>query len=99
VEPTREIVIAGDPSAPATAAMLRAVRERFLPEAVVALHPPGAEGEAIRRLVPFIAQQVEQEGRPTAYVCRNYACERPTTELPRFIELLEAKPGRTAAGN
>jgi uncharacterized protein YyaL (SSP411 family) len=30
-----------------------------------------------------------RDGRATAYVCRNFACERPTTDPDRMAELLE----------
>ncbi len=90
-EPTREVVIAGERGAPATKRMLASVRSRFLPEAVVALHEPGSGGEKIRALVPFIAQQVQKDGKATAYVCRNYACELPTTDPARLEHLLDAK--------
>ncbi len=92
-EPTREVVIAGERDAPGTKRMLATIRARFLPEAVVALHEPGPGGERIRKLVPFIAQQIQQDGKPTAYVCRNYACELPTTDPARLEQLLDARPG------
>jgi uncharacterized protein YyaL (SSP411 family) len=88
--PTREIVVAGDRSDPAVQAMLRAVRSRFLPDAVLLLHEPGESGRAIREMVPFVREQVMRDGKATAYVCRNYACERPTTDLARLVELLQA---------
>jgi uncharacterized protein YyaL (SSP411 family) len=98
-EPTREIVIAGNREAPGTKEMLRVLRARFMPDAVVALHEPGAGGEEIRALVPFIKEQVQRDGKPTAYVCRNYACERPTTDPKRLEQLLDARPAQAATSD
>ena len=68
-----EIVLAG----PASASILAAIRRRFLPNAVVA----GA-GEAA---VPMPAV----DGKPTVYVCSNYACNLPVTDVDQLDELLE----------
>ena len=83
-----EIVIAGSPDAPATRAMVRQVFHRFLPNAVVILHPPGSAGEAIEALVPFVKDQVAVGGQPTAYVCQQYVCRQPVTSLNELDALL-----------
>jgi uncharacterized protein YyaL (SSP411 family) len=68
-----EIVLAG----PQSETMLAAIRRRFLPNAVVA-----RAGEAA---VPMPAV----DGKPTVYVCSNYACNLPVTEVDQLDELLE----------
>jgi len=89
VGPTREIVIAGEAGAKETMAMLRAVRSRYMPDALVALHAPGDRGKALQAIVPFVKAQIMQDGRTTAYVCRAYACERPTTDVRKLEQLLD----------
>jgi uncharacterized protein len=45
--------------------------------------PPGAvivAGEPDRPGVPLLAQRPLLDGRPTAYVCRGFVCDRPVTE-------------------
>lgn len=88
--PSQEIVIAGDPDAPATQAMLRAVSTRFLPRAVILLHPSGERGGAIEALAPFLKAQQPLDGQPTAYLCERYVCRLPTTDPTRFASLLDA---------
>ena len=39
--------------------------------------------DRVRALVPFLAGQTALDGRPTAYVCQDYACREPTTALWR----------------
>ncbi len=77
IGPSREIVIAGPPQDPGTKQMLRLIRGSFSPNQVVTFHPPGEEG--------FLML----EGKPTAYVCQNYACNLPTTDLEKLKELIE----------
>ncbi len=85
--PSYEVVIAGEPGAPDTRAMLRALQRPFLPNKVVVLRPPGDE-PSIAELVPYTADQRPLEGRATAYVCRNFACSLPTTDPARMLALL-----------
>ncbi len=88
--PSQEIVIAGDPAAEGTRKMLRAVQSRFLPRAVLILHPADAkDAAAIEALTPFVKAQQPLEGKPTAYVCENHVCRLPTTDPAQLTTLLE----------
>jgi uncharacterized protein YyaL (SSP411 family) len=40
---------------------------------------------------PFVKEQIALGGKTTAYVCRNYVCELPTTDTARMEELLSDK--------
>ncbi len=84
--PTKEIVVAGPPGATDTRALLAIIRGRYLPRAVVAVHPPN-DG-AIESLVPFLRQQRMINGKPTAYVCENYVCKLPTNDPSTLDKLL-----------
>jgi uncharacterized protein YyaL (SSP411 family) len=95
--PSQEIVIAGDPAAADTRAMVRAVHERFLPRAVLALHPTGPAAEEIERLAPFVKLQQPLAGKATAYVCEHYLCQLPTTDLSTLTALLDAAGSPDAA--
>ena len=85
--PVHEVVIVGESEAEDTHAMLQALRRPFLPNKVVLLRPPGNSPE-ITRIAPFTRFQRSIKGTATAYVCRNYACARPTTDVAEMLELL-----------
>jgi uncharacterized protein YyaL (SSP411 family) len=75
---SREIALSGDPDDEATRALLSPVWSRYLPNAVVAAaHPDDAE--AIKR-VPVLEDRPLVDGRPAAYVCERFVCQRPVTE-------------------
>ncbi|PTX49607.1 hypothetical protein C8P63_1402 [Melghirimyces profundicolus] len=76
----KEIVIAGPDGDELTRNMLRHVQREFLPEAVLLYNPVG-KGEDLTRLVPFTAEQQPLNGKATAYVCENFACRTPATNL------------------
>jgi uncharacterized protein YyaL (SSP411 family) len=85
--PKAEIVVAGDPEDPMVKNMWRAVREAYLPNAVLALRPPDAR--SIAPLIPYLEAQVALEGKPTAYVCQGYACRLPVHDAAALKKNLE----------
>jgi uncharacterized protein YyaL (SSP411 family) len=46
------------------------------------------DSEAVR-VVPLLADRPAIEGRVTAYVCRNYICQAPTTDPDEVERLLK----------
>lgn len=86
--PSNEVVIAGDPAAADTKAMLEALRKPFLPNKVVLLGSPG-DAPTIAALAPYTNAQTAQDAKATAYVCRNCACNLPTTDPAKMMELLK----------
>ncbi|BCJ86807.1 thioredoxin domain-containing protein [Effusibacillus dendaii] len=84
---SREIVIAGDPEAEDTKEMLQQIRKTFLPNAIVVLNPIDKETEITKRF-PFAEGKTAREGKATAYVCQNYACQAPVTKVEDLAGLL-----------
>jgi uncharacterized protein YyaL (SSP411 family) len=80
----RHVVIAGRFDAPDTRAMIAAFDRRFLPHHLLMVVDGGAGQKRLARLAPFVAPLVAQDGKATAYVCENYACRLPTTDLETF---------------
>jgi len=96
--PSLEVVVAGEPGADDTAALIAKVREMYLPHAAVLLVPSGPSGAAIRRLAPFAESYVPIKGKAAAYVCRDFNCQLPTTDPEKLARLLEeaiSKPEST----
>jgi uncharacterized protein YyaL (SSP411 family) len=86
--PSSEIVIAGDPTMEATAEMISVVRHSLRPNTLVLLLPPGEEGDQVRGLIPLVQDKQAIGGKPTAYVCENFACQSPTTEIEELKLML-----------
>ncbi|MEW5899799.1 MAG: thioredoxin domain-containing protein, partial [Bacillota bacterium] len=79
--PAREIVIAGREGDGATRDMISAVQQMFLPESVVIFKPEGEAGTKIGKLAPFTKENRAIGGLATAYVCQDYACRAPVTDV------------------
>ena len=78
----REVAIIGPRDDPVTAALHRAALAAPAPGAVVAVGDP-----AVPPAVPLLADRPLLDGRPTAYVCRQFVCARPVT-TPAELEAL-----------
>lgn len=89
-----EIVIVGQSTGQDTAAMLRVLSSRFLPNTVVILKPAQEKSPQIVKLATFTKWHTAIDNKATAYVCTNYSCKLPTTDIRKMIEQLdENKPG------
>ena len=62
---------------------------RFLPYTVTLLVDSDATREKLTRFFPAAGVMRQVDDQPTAYVCENYACQLPTTEVSKFAELLQ----------
>jgi len=91
IGPCYEVVIAGKAQAKDTKAMAKALRTSFLPNKVVLLNPGERESPETAKLAEFTKNQSSIEGRATAYVCMNYNCKLPTTDIDKMLELLNVR--------
>ena len=80
----KEIAIVGEKGDAKTAAMLAALHGLYQPNKIVALSE-SADGQTL----PLLADKTQVDDTATAYVCENYACQAPTTDVEAFLELLQ----------
>ena len=92
----RQIVVAGEPGAPDTRALLRLVHDRFIPNKILLLADAGPGQEQLARWLPFVAGMSRRDGRATIYICENYVCRLPTADVQTAARLLDAAPGQKA---
>jgi uncharacterized protein YyaL (SSP411 family) len=83
--PTYEVVVAGVPGSADTVAMVRALQERYLPNAVLIFRPTDTANPLITKLAPFTASQGAVNGKATAYVCQNFVCNLPTNDIATML--------------
>lgn len=88
--PSRQIVIVGDPSHQTTRSMIAIVHKRFLPDTVVLLRHEGKEGQRLIELSPSLARLHPINHQPTAYVCQQYVCKTPITEVADLKSALQS---------
>jgi len=88
--PAYEVVIAGGSQADDTKRMLDAIRKPFVPNKIVILRPTDQETLDIDNIAPFTKYHSSIDGIATAYVCLNYNCKLPTTDISSLPKLLSS---------
>ncbi|MFD4570251.1 thioredoxin domain-containing protein [Streptomyces sp. NPDC058467] len=78
----REVAIVGPEGDPATKTLLRTALLGTAPGAVVAVGAPESDE------LPLLVGRPLVDGRPTAYVCRNFTCDAPTSDVQRLKDAL-----------
>jgi uncharacterized protein YyaL (SSP411 family) len=84
-----QIVLAGSRKHPVIREMIDEIHSRFLPNKVI-LFADGAEGQTfLSRYVPFFKNLSASNGKQMVYICSNYTCELPTSDVETMIQTLE----------
>jgi len=83
-----EIAVVGPPGDPRTTALHRAALLAAPPGAVLALGDGTAAGAPEGDAVPLLWNRRLRDGYPAVYVCRNFTCRMPVSDLIELRELL-----------
>lgn len=86
--PSSEVVVVGKRSDADTKLMLDELRYRFLPHVVVVFRPADEPDAAITRIAPFTKDMKSIDDKATAYVCSNFVCSKPATDIQEMLMLL-----------
>lgn len=84
----KQIIIAGKADDPHTRSLLEEVHARFIPNKIILLADEGKGQALLASYIPFIESVKRLDGKSTAYICQDYACELPTSEREVVAELL-----------
>jgi uncharacterized protein YyaL (SSP411 family) len=98
-QPSLEVVICGEYGSDQANELLDVVRSNSGPDDAILFLPPGPDGDSIRKLAEYSAAYTMIEDKATAYVCRNFQCELPTTDPQKLKELLQAGGRASQASN
>ena len=79
-----EVAVVGPSDDAATRALVEVYRSIWRPGSVLAVGEPGSNEP------PLLEARGLVDGRPAAYLCRDFACERPVTSEAEFAALLAA---------
>ena len=91
-----EVALIGPLESPAMQDLIRATWRPYAPNKVVAGHQPG-DSDSIAN-IPLLENRPMLHGSPTAYVCRNYICEVPTSDPSEVVRLLTSRPADNGVG-
>lgn len=86
--PSFEIVVVGNSQTADTEKMLKALHRAYLPNKVVVFRPAELEQPPIDNLAEFVREHKTIDNKATAYVCREYMCNMPTTDIEEMLRQL-----------
>lgn len=84
----REIILSGSRESISTRQMLDELHRHFIPNKILVLIENETK-EKLSSFLPFLQDIPISENVTTAYLCRNYTCQLPTTDLSQFRDSLE----------
>ena len=84
--PSQEVAIVGDLDVAETQVLVQTAQSRYLPNTVLAFKRPGEES-----LLPLLENRELVAGKAAAYVCENYTCKLPVTDVQALEKLLDAR--------
>jgi uncharacterized protein YyaL (SSP411 family) len=87
VGPCYEVAIIGHPEAGDTQKMLKALGNRFNPHSVTLFRPTVGSAD-IDRLADYLTSLETLDGKATAYVCTDFTCTAPTTDVGDMLGLI-----------
>ncbi|HWM26302.1 MAG TPA: thioredoxin domain-containing protein [Chthoniobacterales bacterium] len=84
----RQIVVAGKCDAPETRALLAEVHRHFLPTKTLLLADGGDSQKYLEEKIEALRAMKPVEGRPAVYICENFACQAPVSDVGALRKLL-----------
>ncbi len=85
--PVKEIVLVLPDNREDGVLFFKALSEGFYPNKVIA-RLPGYDKQEWNRLIPWTKDRPVLDGKTTVYVCRNFTCLLPTTDVDVFVQQL-----------
>jgi len=81
----KEIAIIGEIGDKRTEELLTTLHNMYIPNKIIGLSDPNEENR-----LPLLANKPQVNGNSTVYVCENFACQTPTSNVEEFVELLKS---------
>ena len=82
-----EIVIVGDRKDISTRSFIDVINKNYMPNSVVVVKNV-VEEKSLSELIPYTEEQNMIDDKATAYICENFACLAPITDINQFIKVI-----------
>ncbi|HUX93466.1 MAG TPA: thioredoxin domain-containing protein [Ignavibacteriaceae bacterium] len=85
--PSYEIVVAGERDSSGIIDILNGIRKKFLPNKILILNSD--DDNDLKEISSFIKYQTPVNEKPTVYICQNFNCNIPLTQMKNIFEEIE----------
>ena len=83
----KELVIVADGKTPETQELIQQIRGNYSPNKVV-LFKDMSDPDPLTEIASWTKAHSMMDGKPTFYVCENFSCKRPTTNIKTVLNYL-----------
>ena len=88
IGPSYEIIIVGIKNEKHTIEILNEIRNGYNPNKIVILKSPEVIDSSFNDLFPFTKNHIQIDNKTTVYVCKNYQCSKPVTDIKDVQDLI-----------
>ena len=85
---SKEIVIVGDSRNRNTIKFLHTIRTSYAPHKVLLFKDTSVSENRLEQFANWTSTQNSINGKPTAYVCKNFACNQPTSDIQTALSFI-----------
>jgi len=85
---SKEIVIVGKGKENRTIDFIDKIRSEYAPHKVLLFKDTSINNSQLDKLASWTSTQYSIDEKPTAYICKNFACNQPTNDLKTALNLL-----------
>ncbi len=68
--------------------IVKTINQKFIPNKIIIFKPSDEESD-INSISPFISAYKEIDGKTTIYICTNYECKQPVTNIDDMLALID----------
>ncbi len=86
--PTKEVIVLGEQENQDIQAFVQKLQQAFLPDVSLLV---SETGENLASVSPFAKDYQVLEGKPTAYICKEFTCEAPINDLEEAMKKIVEK--------
>ena len=85
---TKEVVIIGARDDPQRIKLIDSLQSEFLPDTVILV---GESAKDFKNIASFAAEYKQLEQKTTVYICENFTCQQPTTDVDEVIRNIKGQ--------
>lgn len=85
----KEVIIVGDGNSDRTIELLSAIQSEYFPNKVIIFKDLSDKQNQLSRIADWTMEYRTIDGKPTVYICKNYTCNQPTTDIQTALKQLQ----------
>jgi len=87
--PFNDLVLAGNKEKKDFNNLLNTLRSEYILDKVIVYRPVNIEDIKIEKMADYLKKYKNIDNKTTVYVCQNYTCKLPTTDINKMLELIK----------